>query len=173
MRNLLDESLDFDVTEDRPKSRRFSSEATTVTSANRQNETLSSTTGKKKPRAPQPATWLDLNDHDSTSMHSEKMMTGINDVGAATFWYETLRRTHQNRYDTLVTKVKSLLDPLAPCKFSHPVWIKTSMLSSPMRLLLVKARGLNSQEPSHHKLAVSARAPLYSLPPCLFFGRCC
>ena len=89
------------------------------------------------------------------------------------FLVRNIEKDDQNRYDTLATKVKSLLDPLAPCKFSHPVWIKTSMLSSPMRLLLVKARGLNSQKPPHHKLAVSARAPLNSLSPYLFFGRCC
>ncbi|KAG2281668.1 hypothetical protein Bca52824_052888 [Brassica carinata] len=74
------------------------------------------------------------------------------------FLVRNIEKDDQNRYDTLETKVKSSLDPLAPCKFSHPVWIKTLMLSSPMRLFLVKARGLNSLEPSRHKLVTSSQA---------------
>ncbi|KAG2330506.1 hypothetical protein Bca52824_001686 [Brassica carinata] len=47
------------------------------------------------------------------------------------------------------------------------------MLSSPsMRLLLVKAQDLNSQEPSRHKLVTSSRAcPLIEL--CVFWCGCC
>ncbi|WZZ58599.1 hypothetical protein YC2023_058706 [Brassica napus] len=88
------------------------------------------------------------------------------DVEAATSLVQNVEKEDQNRYDTFATKVKSSLDPLAPRKFSHLhiTKINTSRQNpghscfTTKLLLLVKARVLNSQEPSRHKLVTSSQA---------------
>ncbi|KAF3607494.1 hypothetical protein DY000_02046290 [Brassica cretica] len=106
------------------------------------------------------------------------------DVEAATSLVQNVEKEDQNRYDTFATKVKSSLDPLAPRKFSHLhiTKINTSRQNpghscfTTKLLLLVKARVLNSQEPSRHKLVTSSQAyPLILLlaktpsPPLILF----